>query len=72
MTGYQALANAIIIQAAKDYKAAVRLLKRHPDSRSGMDTAMEIERFFHSPWYNVLTNVDPDYLIQKLREEAVK
>ena len=72
MMGYQALANAIIIQAAKDYKAAVRLLKRHPDSRASMNTAMEIERFFYSPWYSVLTNVDPDYLIQRLREEAAK
>lgn len=72
MTGFQALANAIIIQAAKDYKAAIQLIKRHPGSKAGMDTVMEIEAFFHSPWYSMLTDVDPDYLIQKLRKEAVK
>ena len=56
MTGYQALANGIIEQAAKDYRA----------------TAMEVERFFHSQWYSQLTQIDPDYLIEKLRKEAVK
>ena len=33
MNGYQNLANAIIEQAVKDYREALRRLKRHPDSR---------------------------------------
>ena len=72
MTGYQALANAIIIQAAKDYKAALRQMKRHPGTKAGMGTIMQIEKFFHSRWFGILTDVDPDYLIQKLRLEAIK
>ena len=70
MTGTQALANAIIIQAAKDYKSALRILKRHPNSRAAMDEAMKIEQFFHSTWYGVLTQVNPDYLVNRLRKEA--
>ena len=72
MTGYQALANAVIEQAVKDYRDALRRLKRHPDSKAAMAEAMEIEGFFHSPWFGVLTQIDPDYLINRLRQETVK
>ena len=72
MSGYQALANAIVEQAAKDYRAALKALRRHPDSKTSMEKAMELEQFFHSGWYSILTDVDPDYLISKLRKEAVK
>ena len=72
MTGYQALANAIIEQAVKDYRAALKILRRHPDSKAAMAEAMEIERFFHSGWYGVLTEIDPDYLIKRLRKEAAQ
>lgn len=72
MTGYQALANAIIEQAVKDYRAALKILRRHPDSKAAMAEAMELERFFHSGWYGVLTEIDPDYLIKRLRKEAAQ
>ena len=72
MTGYQALANAIIEQAVKDYRVALKILRRHPDSKAAMAEAMEVERFFHSSWYATLTDIDPDYLIERLRKEAVK
>ena len=72
MDGYQALANAIVEQAAQDYKAAVRMLKLHPDSKAAMKEALELEEFFHSCWYETLTDVDADYLINRLRKEAVK
>jgi len=72
VTGYQALANAIIEQAVKDYRATLKVLRRHPDSKAAMAEAMEIERFFHSGWYGVLTEIDPDYLIKRLRKEAAQ
>ena len=72
MTGYQALANAIIEQAVKDYRATLKVLRRHPDSKAAMAEAMEIERFFHSSWYGVLTEIDPDYLIKRLRKEVAQ
>ena len=72
MTGYQALANAIIEQAVKDYRAALKILRRHPDSKAAMAEAMEVEDFFHSGWYATLTDIDPDYLIDRLRKESVK
>ena len=72
MNGYQALANGIIEQAVKDYREALCRLKKHPDDKAAMKEAMELEKFFHSSWYGVLTQVDPDYLIDRLRKETVK
>lgn len=72
MNGWQALANGIVEQAVKDYRAALKTLRWHPDSKAAMATAMEVERFFHSDWYGQLTTTDPDYLIDRLRKEAAK
>ena len=72
MTGYQMLANAIIEQAAKDYRKDIKMLKRHPHSKAAMEDAMEIERFFHSSWFGMLRQIDPDFVINRLRKEAVK
>lgn len=58
----EALANAIILQAVKDYRKA---LKRDDCGRQ-----KEIERFFRSEWFSVLTKVNPEILIQKLAEEV--
>ncbi len=58
MDPYENLANAIILQAVKDYRLT--------DNESELK---EIERFFRSDWFSVLTSLDPDLLIQKLRKE---
>ena len=49
---YEDLANAIIIQAVKDYRGT-----QSPQVRN------EIKRFFKSQWFSMLTNVDGDKLI---------
>jgi hypothetical protein len=67
---YEDLANAIVVQAATDYMAALRKLKKNPRNNEAMADAMELEQFFHSDWYGVLTSVDPDYLIKRLREKV--
>lgn len=67
---YQNLANAIVAQAAEDYLLALKKLKKNPRNRMAMDEAMQLEKFFHSGWYEILTDVDPDYLIRKLREKV--
>lgn len=67
---YENLANAIVAQAARDYLTALKKLKKNPGNRTAMDDAMRLEKFFHSGWYEVLTSVDGDYLIRKLREKV--
>ena len=69
---YENLANVIVSEAAKDYIAALKKLKRKRNNKIAMQEAMNLERFFHSGWYSMLTSVDPDYLIRRLREEVSK
>ena len=52
------LANAIILQAVKDY--------RHTYSPQ---TRAEIKRFFRSEWFRALTRLDGEMLIAKLENE---
>ena len=66
---YQELANAIVIMAAKDYRHALRIQRRNPDSQAAKIKIDEIERFFRSEWYQLLTSVDGEMLITRLREE---
>lgn len=61
MDSYEELANAIVLQAVKDYRL-------HVDE----PTLNEIERFFRSGWFSVLTKLDPECLISKLRKEKVQ
>lgn len=67
-SGYDALSNAIIKLAAQDYIRALKSLKRNSRSRVARQEKEEIEYFFQSAWYACLTNVDGEYLIQRLKE----
>ena len=58
MNPYENLANAIILQAVKDYRLT--------DNERELQ---EIERFFRSGWFGVLSKVDPEFLIKELRKE---
>ena len=65
---WENLANAIILSSVKDYKRALLHLKRNPDSRSARLAAEREEKFFYSSWFEVLTDLDPSYLIRKMKE----
>jgi len=58
---YENLANAIVLQAVKDYRL-------HDDEQE----LASIERFFRSGWFGVLTSINPEMLISKLRKEKVR
>ena len=62
MEGYKELANAIILQASKDYRKALKYDER--------GRKREIEKFFRSEWFAILTNISGEMLIQKLRAEV--
>jgi len=68
---YENLANAIVIQAAADYKRTLRTIRRDPISASAKERANHIERFFHSEWYRHLTKVDGKLLVKKLKEAVI-
>ena len=66
---YERLANAIVIQAADDYRIALKKIKAYPKNKEAISEALELERFFRSGWYSQLTSVDGEYLIRRLKEE---
>ena len=67
---YESLANAIVLQAVKDYRDAMKKLSRGRSNKTAEATRDECLRFFRSGWFSVLTSVDPEYLIRKLNEEV--
>ena len=66
MNEWQQLANAIVLQAVKDYKAAQRALIKKPDSKKDKATIRECDRFFRSNWYEMLTDIKPDCLLRNV------
>ena len=58
MDNYHLLANAIVQQACLDY-------------RQGRLAEGLFRRFLSSDWYKLLTNVDGEYIYQRLRKERM-
>ena len=54
--GYSALWKAVILQAVQDYR-------KNPEMRA------EVTRFFHSSYFERLTNVDGECIVSHLRAE---
>lgn len=67
MTPYQALANAIVELAVKDYKKALKQHYRFPFNKEYADEVTSLERFFRSGWYGMLTDLDGEYLMTGVR-----
>ncbi len=66
---YQKLANAIILQAVKDFRPAYRRLKRFPNDSAAQSTVREITKFFCSDYFCVLTDLDGPALLQRIMRE---
>ena len=71
MNGYEELANAIILQAVKDYRDAVERLRYTPDDKSALHDKKSIERFFRSEWFSILSDLNGELLLKKLKEEVL-
>ncbi len=67
MEPYQALANAIVELAVKDYKKALKQQYRFPNNKEYSDAVATLERFFRSGWYGMLTNLDGEVLMVGVR-----
>ena len=67
---YEKLAEAIVLNAVKDYRKALHTLKYHPKSAPANKMKVECEKFFLSGWFCELCTLDGEDLIRKLKEEA--
>ena len=65
---YTLLIEAIIKRAAQDY---FDLLAGFILPTNDCNVP-EIEAFFHSQYYAAMTRVNPDYILDKIKEEAAK
>lgn len=81
---WEELANAIITKATEDYRNLYRVLNPPPggstireksvphwEDTDPQEKIQRIEAFFHSAKFKVLTNIDGDWLIRKLKEECI-
>lgn len=66
MRGYELLANAVIAQAAADYRKALIKQKEYNTQ------VEELERFFTGEIFNNFTNLDGTELMKKLHIEVIE
>ena len=68
---YQSLANAIILQAVKDFRRCIKIVKRNGRNKEvAVKEMREIVEFIKSPWFKSPTNLEPQILLRKLKEEV--
>ena len=67
---YENLAQAIILYAVSDYRAAKKRLRKFPDDRDAFFTTREVRRFFLSAYFRNLTNLNGEVVLKQLQEEA--
>jgi len=66
--GYILLAHAIVATAAESYKYTLIALKNHTRSDSIYRRKAELESFFLSEWFSLLSGLDGRCFIKKMRE----
>ena len=67
---WQDLANAIVAQAAEDYREALTVLKDFPEDQGAKSMKRDVERFYGSVYYTLMTKVDPQYILSRIRAEV--
>ena len=67
---YAEFANAIVVSAVREYRAYLRKLSRNENGRNSIIRIEELEDFFYSDRFGILTNLDPNYLIDRLQREV--
>lgn len=70
---WEALAFAIVAQAALDYQTlyAYAVLRQSRGSRKPEQGGIEeLERFFRGKWFAALAGLDGEYLLRHLREKV--
>lgn len=65
---YIQLAHAIVIVAAESYKYTLLAVRHHNKSDSVYRRKEELESFFLSEWFGLLSGLDGRYFIKKMQE----
>ena len=67
---WEALTQAIILQAVEDYRKCRRLVRRKPDQKAAQAMIREVEQFFRSRWFCQLADVDGVKILEELKKEV--
>ena len=67
---YRNLANAIILQAVDDYRDALNGISYNRYSPEHIIS--ELEKFFRSDYFHILTKVNGEYLLDRLKQEHIE
>ena len=68
-TEWNDLAEAIILRAVEDYRHTNNRLRAKPEDTRLQTRKAEIEEFFHSSWFQVLTDLNGKQLLHRLQAE---
>ena len=68
LDGYIQLAHAIVAVAAERYKYTLLAVRHHTKSDSVYRRKEELESFFLSDWFRLLSGLDGRYFIKKMQE----
>lgn len=66
---YRDLATAIVLQAVEDYRKALQKIQESKHDIDAKIEADKIEKFFHSEWFEALSPLDGQYLLEQLQKE---
>lgn len=66
----ESLANSIVLQAVKDYREVLQVLKQYPRYEKAIKAKEEIERFFQSTWFQTLSGLDGIPIMERLQKEV--
>ena len=67
---YENRAAAIVLAAVDDYRSALKRLKRRPEDHKAREKRLEIEEFFFSEEFRILSNLEPEMLAGRLSREV--
>lgn len=72
MEPYEKLGNAVVLQAVRDYRNAVKTLSHGRKNVMAESRKYECERFFRSPHFNTFTSLDGKALLAQLEKEIAE
>lgn len=67
--GAYALVEAVVKSAIRDWKSAMRVLQKQPNSYQAEVRRVNCETFFMSDYFYMLTGTDGNLLLDRLEEE---
>lgn len=68
---WENLANAVVAQAAEDYREGCRTLRRYPKNKGAFLLKAEAVEFFRSKYFSFFTAVPGEEILRLLEKELV-